>query len=130
VQERWFAKLYLLKALGLVVFLTFWITTGLVSLGPGWQASRGLMLEGGIADPLASLIVVAGALADVAIGVLIAFHQTNRLGLYTALAVSFVYMVEGTILLPRLWEEPLGPLLKIWPIMAFNLMLLAIREDR
>ena len=36
----------------------------------------------------------------------------------------------GTVLVPRLWQDPLGPMLKIWPIMAFNLMLLAILKDR
>jgi hypothetical protein len=130
VQERWFSQLYLLKAVGFTVFSLFWIATGLISLGPGWQIGRGLVLEGGVSEPLATLSVVAGALADIAIGVAIAFRRTARLGLYAALAISVSYMLIGTILLPRLWAEPLGPMLKIWPIIAFNLMLLAIREDR
>jgi hypothetical protein len=88
------------------------------------------MLEGGVDEPLASMTVVAGALADIAIGLAIAFRRTARLGLYAALAISVAYMIIGTILLPRLWIEPLGPMLKIWPIMAFNLMLLAVRDDR
>jgi len=130
VQERWFAQLYFLKPLGLIVFSLFWIATGLISLGPGWQIGRGLVLEGGVREPLASLSVVAGALADIGIGLLIAYRRTTRIGLYAALAISVAYMVIGTILLPRLWAEPLGPMLKIWPIMAFNLFLLAVREDR
>jgi hypothetical protein len=39
-------------------------------------------------------------------------------------------VVAGTLLLPRLWAEPLGPMLKIWPILALNLFLLAILDER
>jgi hypothetical protein len=39
-------------------------------------------------------------------------------------------MVTGTILLPELWNEPLGPLLKIWPIFALHLVALAILKER
>ncbi len=130
VQERRFAQLYLLKPLGFAVFALFWIGTGIVSLGPGWDIGKAMMFEGGVADPLASLTVVAGAVSDILIGVAIAFRRTARLGLYAALAISIVYAVLGTLLVPRLWEDPLGPMLKIWPIMALNLMLLAILKDR
>jgi hypothetical protein len=130
VQERWFAQLYLLKPLAFSVFVLFWIGTGLISLGPGWDIGKSLMFEGGVDDPFASLVVAAGALADIAIGIAIAFRRITRLGLYAALAISAAYTVIGTILVPRLWEDPLGPMLKIWPIMAFNLVLLAIHRDR
>ena len=44
--------------------------------------------------------------------------------------ISIAYAVIGTILVPRLWTDPLGPMLKIWPIMVLNMVALAIREDR
>jgi uncharacterized protein YbjT (DUF2867 family) len=130
VQERWFASLYFLKALGLVVFAAFWIATGVVSLTIGWEIGKNLMFEGGVPDPYASLTVIAGALADIVIGALIAFRRTSRWGLWAALAISFTYAIIGTILVPGLWSNPLGPLLKIWPVIVFNMMLLAINEDR
>jgi uncharacterized protein YbjT (DUF2867 family) len=130
VQERWFAALYPLKPLGFIVFALFWIGTGLISLGPGWQIGVSYLREGGIAEPYAPLLVIAGALADIAIGIGIAFRRSARIALYAAVAISVFYFVAGTIVLPRLWLDPLGPMLKIWPIMALNLMLLAIREDR
>ena len=130
VQERWFARLYFLKPLGFAVFSAFWIATAFVSLGPGWEIGRDLMFRGGVGDPFASLTVVAGALTDLLIGIAIAFRRTARLGLYAALLISVAYMIIGSILVPELWREPLGPMLKIWPIMAFSLFLLAVREDR
>ena len=130
VQERWFAPLYFLKALGLAVFSLFWISTGLISLGPGWSIGKNLMFEGGVHEPLATLAVVSGALADICIGVGIAWRRTARAALFAALAISLLYAVIGTILVPRLWADPLGPMLKIWPIIVFNMMLLAVLRDR
>jgi DoxX-like family len=50
--------------------------------------------------------------------------------LYAALLISLSYAAIGTWLVPRLWSDPLGPMLKIWPIIVLNLMALAIHEDR
>lgn len=129
VQERWFARLYFLKPLAFTVFSLFWIATGIISLTVGYHIGEALMLEGG-AGPLAGPSVIAGALADLTVGAAIAFRPTARRGLYGAIALTLFYVVAGSLLLPRLWAEPLGPLLKIWPILAFNLMLLAILEER
>jgi len=129
VQEKWFADLYVLKPLIFVIFAGFWIATGLVSIGPGYQIGVDLMLEGG-AGPLSGPSVIAGGLADLAIGIAIAIRRTSRWGLYAALAISLFYALAGSILLPRLWIEPLGPLLKIWPIIMLNLVALALLRDR
>jgi uncharacterized protein YbjT (DUF2867 family) len=129
VQERWFALLYLIKPVVFVVFPAFWILTGLISLGPGFEIGKNLMLEAG-AGRLSGPSVIVGALADIAVGVAIAFRRTARIGLYGALAISIFYFVVGSILVPRLWAEPLGPLLKIWPIIGLNLVMLAILRER
>jgi hypothetical protein len=130
VQERWFARLYLLKPLVFTILALFWIVTGLMALGPGWQKGVGLMLEGGVKHGLAEATVVAGAAADICIGIGIAFRRTTRRALYAALALSLLYAIIGTVLVPRLWIDPIGPLLKIWPIMALILVAIAIVEDR
>jgi hypothetical protein len=130
VQEKWFARLYLLKALVFGVFSAFWIATALMSLGPGWEIGIGLMHEGGVTGIAAPLTVIAGALADLCIGIGIAFRRTARPALYAAVLLSLAYVVIGTILVPRLWIDPLGPMLKIWPVLALNLVALAILEDR
>jgi uncharacterized protein YbjT (DUF2867 family) len=130
VQDRWFARLYLLKPLVFVVLSLFWIVTGLIALGPGWEQGIWLLREGGMTQGLAEATVVAGAVADICIGVGIAFRRTTCPALYAALAVSLVYAVIGTALVPRLWIDPIGPLLKIFPIMVLILVAIAIREDR
>jgi len=74
--------------------------------------------------------VLAGGIADIAIGIGIAIRHTSRLALWAAFAVSMLYLLVATITLPVLWADPLGPLVKIAPILALNLVALAILEDR
>jgi uncharacterized protein YbjT (DUF2867 family) len=129
VQERWFARLYFLKPVVLGGLSLFWILTGLISLGPGYEAGVRLMEEAG-AGRLADAGVVAGAVADIVVGLGIAFRRTARLALYAAIGVSIFYGVAATALAPILWSDPLGPLLKIAPILVLNLVALAILSDR
>jgi uncharacterized protein YbjT (DUF2867 family) len=130
VQEKWFARLYLLKPLALGVLSLFWIVTAFISLGPGWDTGMSLLREGGLAGQAAAATIIAGALADLLIGLGIAWRRTARAALWSALVLSLAYLVIATLLLPRLWIDPLGPLLKGWPVLALNLLLLAIIEER
>jgi hypothetical protein len=100
-----------------------------VSLTTGYEAGVELMRRAG-AGALAAPAVVAGALADILIGLAIAWRPTARHGLYGALALSLFYLAAATVLSPGLWGEPLGALVKIWPILALNLVALAILEER
>ena len=129
VQERWFARLYLLKPLAIGVFIVFWIMTGVISLTSGWDHAVRIM-EQTAADQFAEATVIAGALTDLAVAALILFRRTAKLGLILALLVSLGYILAGSLLLPVLWSDPLGPMMKVWPILALNLLCLAILDER
>ncbi len=129
VQERWFANLYLMKALIFVVFAGFWLATAFVSLGPGYGLGLEIMRKTPAA-PLAAPAVILGGLADLAVGCAIAWRRTTRLGLTAALLLSFGYLVIGSFLQPELWLEPLGPMTKIFPIAVLNLVAFAVLDDR
>jgi uncharacterized protein YbjT (DUF2867 family) len=128
VQERWFAQLYFLKPLALAVLALYWLSTGLIALGPGAEPAAALMKDAGL--PAAQSLAVASSLADILIGVGIAVRRSARPALLAALALSLAYVVLGTVLMPRLWADPLGPLLKIAPVVVLNLVALAILDDR
>lgn len=130
VQERWFAQLYLLKPLIFGVFGLFWIATGLISLTSGYDTAMALLREGGLPEHFGLAALIAGALADSVIGCAIIYRPLSRYGLWAALLISVAYAVAGTVLIPRLWGDPLGPMLKIAPIVLLTLVALAIREDR
>jgi uncharacterized protein YbjT (DUF2867 family) len=129
VQERWFAGLYLLKPLLFAVLALFWIATALICLVPGYRSGVALMQEAG-AGFLAAPTVIAGALADLAIGIAIAFRPTSRPGLYAAMAITIIYLILATALLPHLWFDPLGVLLKALPILVLHGVALGILEER
>ena len=129
VQERWFSNLFLLKPLMFLVLPLFWILTGIISLTTGFDQGMSLMHRAN-AGVLSAPTVIAGALADMVIGAMIAFRRTSRLGLWAAVLFSLCYAVAGTVLVPALWHEPLGPLVKIWPILVLHLVALAILEER
>ncbi len=129
VQERWFAKLYFLKPVLFVILAAFWLLTGIISLTTGFPIGVDLMHQART-GVLAAPGVIAGAIADILVGLAIAFRPTAWYGLWAAVALSSFYIVAGTILLPELWNEPLGPLLKIWPILAAHFVALAILDER
>ncbi|WP_024511114.1 SDR family oxidoreductase [Bradyrhizobium sp. ARR65] len=129
IQDKWFARLYLLKAVIFPVLVAFWIGTGLISLTSGYASGVQLMRSTG-AGALSGAAVIAGALADMAIGVGIAWRPLTRYGLYAALPLSSFYAVAATVLRPDLWTEPLGPLFKIIPILVLHLVALAILDER
>jgi uncharacterized protein YbjT (DUF2867 family) len=128
VQERWFAQLFFAKPLTLGVLSVYWLATGLVALGPGSEDAVGLIQEAGLS--IAAPLAAAGAIADIAIGIGIAIRRTARPALWAALALSVAYVAVATLLLPGLWADPLGPLVKVLPIMILNLVALAVLDDR
>jgi hypothetical protein len=129
VQERWFAGLYLLKPAVFAVLSLFWIFTGLIALGPGYESGKRLLEASGVAE-VAAPGVIAGALADIAIGIGIIIRPLARMALYAALGLAIFYAISGSILLPRLWADPLGPMAKIAVVLALQLVALAILDER
>jgi uncharacterized protein YbjT (DUF2867 family) len=129
VQERWFARLYLLKPLAIGVFALFWLLTGFVSLGPGYGRAVALMRSTDAAA-IAEFSTIAGGIADILVGCMILWRPTAKAGLILALLLSFFYVAAGTLLVPGLWADPLGPMMKIWPIMVLNLLCLAMLDER
>ena len=128
-QERWFARLFFLKPAIIVVLGLFWLGTGLVSLGPGFGIGTELLARAGL-PALAAPGVIAGALADIIVGAGMLYRPTARRALYGGIALSIFYMVTGTLMMPELWRDPLGPMLKIWPILVLNIVALMILDER
>ena len=119
-----------MKAVVFAVLSLFWLLTGLITFGSAWDAGQLLLRGAGLPDAGVPLLAAAGALADILVGFGIAFRATSKCALYASLVLSVMYLVAGTAFTPALWADPLGPLLKIIPIMALSLAALAIADDR
>jgi len=74
--------------------------------------------------------VVARAAADILIGLGIAFRRSAKIALLAAMGLTLFYMVAGSLLLPRRWIDPLGPLWKNWPVLILNFIALAMLAER
>jgi uncharacterized protein YbjT (DUF2867 family) len=129
VQEKWFARLYLLKPVMIGVLALFWIVTGLLALFPAREESIVLLTQAGLHQHVVAG-VIAGSLLDITIGLGIAFRGTARRALWLSVLVSLLYLALGGVLLPELWIDPLGPLVKIPPVLIATFATLAILDDR
>lgn len=130
VQERWFARLYLTKALVLGTLALFWIVSGLVALTLSFAPASAILIEAGLAPGLAKGLTALTALMDIAIGLAIATRRTCRLGLLAGIALSLAYLLTSIPLTPHLWLDPVGSLVKTVPAVVLMLVALALLEDR
>ena len=130
IQDRWFARLYLLKPIAIGGLALFWIATGLLALGPGWDAALGYLEVAGFKPGLAETTLVVGSLFDIAVGLLLLWRKAARGTLVVMLLATIGYLIVGTIAAPGLWLDPLGPFTKIVPMLLATLFALAIIDER
>jgi hypothetical protein len=130
IQDKWFARLFLLKALAIASLAMFWIVSGFIALFISYDAAAGILRSHGFPAALVGPVTVLTSLMDMATGVLIAFRRTCAVGLVWGIVASLGYMVGAAILTPDLWIEPLGALVKIGPAIVLMLVALATLDNR
>jgi hypothetical protein len=130
VQDRWFAQLYFVKPLAIGVLSIYWMLTGLVSLGPGWNEAVAILSPAGWPRWLVAFVIAAGALLDIVLGAALLVRPMTRAVLVTMFAICFPYLIAATAINPELWLDPLGRLTKTVPVMLAILFTLAILDER
>jgi uncharacterized protein YbjT (DUF2867 family) len=129
VQERWFARMFLLKPIVIAVLSLFWLVSGLVALA-NLEAAASVLTTRGVEAPLSRFAVIAGALVDLLLGGLVVIRRFMPAAALGMIATTVAYLAGGTLLAPDLWADPLGPLVKAIPALVLAAVLLAIAEDR
>jgi len=129
VQDRWFARLYLLKPIVIAVLSLFWIVSGVIGLGPARALLADLSVEIGFGD-WSEFAAIASGLVQLLLGIGIAIRATARAALLASLPVAALYIVAGGLMRIGLWLDPLGALIKIFPIIVLTIVALAILDDR
>jgi uncharacterized protein YbjT (DUF2867 family) len=130
VQERWFGRLYLLKAIVLATLSLFWIASGVIALTVAFAEASALLVQAGLPDALARATTAVTAILDIAIGAGIAVRRTARASLWTGIAVSLGYLAGSVVLLPELWADPVGAMVKTVPAVMLMLVAVATMDDR
>lgn len=129
VQERWFARLWLLKPLVFGVLSLFWLVSGIVGL-IRQDAAADILVSHGLSPALALGTVLAGSVADVVVGAAILVRSFARAALMGMIAITLGYLSAATMLAPDLWLDPLGAMVKAIPALCLVLVALAILDER
>lgn len=130
IQERWFGRLYLLKALVYGGLALFWVASGLVAATAGFPAARDLLTQHGWPTTAAAAFVLLTSFLDIAIGAAIACRPTATRGLTAAFLTSCAYLAGASVTSPELWLDPLGPLVKVAPALILTLVAYALSLER
>jgi uncharacterized protein YbjT (DUF2867 family) len=130
IQDKWFARLYLIKAMIILALVIFWVVSGLIALTVSFKAAAAILSSHGLPRALVAPATAASSAMDIAIGIAIAFRRTCKAGLIAGIAASLFYMIGAAILTPDLWIEPLGALVKTFPAIVLMLVALLILDNR
>jgi uncharacterized protein YbjT (DUF2867 family) len=130
IQDKWFARLFLIKALVIATLVVFWTASGFIALAVSYGAAAKILSSHGFPPALVAPLTIGTSLMDMTIGVLTAFRRTCAAGLIAGIAASLGYMAGAAILTPDLWIEPLGALVKTGPAIVLMLVALVTLDNR
>ncbi|MBR0990869.1 SDR family oxidoreductase [Bradyrhizobium japonicum] len=130
VQDKWFARLFPVKALIFASLVMFWLLSGFIALFVSYRAAAGILTAHDFPPALVDPITIGTSLMDMSIGVLIAFRRTAATGLVAGIVASLGYMFGAAVLTPDLWIEPLGALVKTGPSIVLMLVALLMLDNR
>ncbi|OFX03813.1 MAG: hypothetical protein A3E78_12945 [Alphaproteobacteria bacterium RIFCSPHIGHO2_12_FULL_63_12] len=127
-QDRIFARAQLALPLMVVALGVFWIISGAIGFVAIDAAAAHLSAHAG--DGAARTLVIAGSLADLAIGAGLLVRRTSRAAAIASVIIAVLYLVAGTLIEPTLWLDPFGALAKIIPLTAMGLAVALLLEER
>ncbi len=130
IQDKWFARLFLVKALVIASLVLFWLVSGFIALAISYDAAANILRAHNFPPGLIDPITIGTSLMDMSIGALIAFRRTAAFGLVAGIVASLGYMLGAAILAPDLWVEPLGALVKTGPAIVLMLVALLMLDNR
>jgi hypothetical protein len=130
IQDKWFARLYLVKALVIASLALFWIASGSIALVISFPATTAILTSHGWPEWFAVPFAAVTSLMDISIGMLIAVRRTAAFGLVAGMLVSLGYLAGCAIFTPDLWLEPLGALVKTGPAIVLMLVALLTLDNR
>jgi uncharacterized protein YbjT (DUF2867 family) len=130
IQDKWFARLFVVKALSIASLSMFWIASGFIAVVLSLPATKAILATHDFPPTWVVPFAIGTSLMDISIGVLIAFRRSCAAGLVIGMLVSLGYMVGCALFTPDLWLEPLGALVKTGPAIVLMLVALLTLDNR
>jgi uncharacterized protein YbjT (DUF2867 family) len=130
IQDKWFARLFLVKPIMIASLALFWFASGFIALVISFPATKAILSSHGFPSWLAAPFAAMTSMMDMSVGVLIAFRRSCAAGLIAGIVLSLGYMAGTALLTPDLWFEPLGALVKTGPAIVLMLVALLTLDNR
>jgi hypothetical protein len=131
LQDRLHARSAFAVPLLHVALAAFWILTGILTLmAESFASATALVARAGLAAGFAKALVAAASITDILLGALFLLPGWVRRAGTAQLVLSAIYLVGLSLLAPWLWTDHFGPLLKVVPMMAATLVVMAFEEKR
>ncbi|MBO9575385.1 MAG: SDR family oxidoreductase [Sphingobium sp.] len=130
VQDRWHARLFFMAPAIKAVLILLWLASGLLGLFHGAADTDAFIAVAGLDPGLATPLRIGTSLLDFLLAGLVLIDRRARWSTVAQFAVVLGYTVVLGAVLPGLWSDPLGPLLKNLPVMLLILVHGAIGDHR
>ena len=127
-QERIYARVMLAFPVCLLVLSFFWIASGVIGFISFDDAVA--VLDGKIPEGLSTLSVAGGSVADILVGVGLLIRPFTRKAAIAGALLAGGYALASLIFTPGLWLDPLGPMMKTLPVIAFMALIASVAEER
>ncbi len=129
VEHRQCSRMALLAPLILSVLFAFWLASGVIGLLMMDAASQ-VLRDAGWPHGLAVASVAFWSLLDIIIALALAVRKYAPWSCWAMAAVSCIYLLSATLVVPSLWADPLGPLVKVLPGILLALVARTILDSR
>lgn len=130
VQDRWHARLFVLGIAAKASLIFIWLASAVAGLLFGHQMAASFVAALGLPAAIILPLVLATCLLDLAAAALLLFERRGRWALVLQLALVLGYTVGLTLVMPGLWADPFGPLIKNVPILALILINAVLSDSR
>ena len=120
-QERWFSKLVLMMPVLIATLSLFWLVSGIIALIQLSHATE-LLADSGTTALQAQFLAASAGGIDIALGLAILIRSLARKVCLAMVFMTIIYLFAATILVPGLWVDPLGSLLKAVPALMLALI--------
>ena len=130
VQDRWHARLVFARPLARWILGLYWLMTGVLALTFAKDHAYSVLVEAGYDAATRPALLWFGSLFDIALGVAMLLKWRVRFVSAIMILGTFGYIATLTLTLPHLWADALGPITKVFPMMALALMIAATEDER
>lgn len=128
-EHRLQARLSLLMPLLLTGLSMFWILSGVMGVLSLSQAAE-VLTNIGWSGAASKSAVLFWSAVDISIGAALLWRRHAARACIAMIVVSLIYLVSASLLTPQLWFDPLGPLVKVIPVILSAILLHVMLEDR